>query len=204
MCDMTHCDVWHDSLRCVTWLIAMCDMTHCDVWRIMFFCHDSIHDVWPWLTDVWPWLIDVWSWLIDVWPWFIDVWPWLIEMCEISSSVMTQFMMCGHDSQMCGHDSQMCGHDSLRCVKSRLLSWLNLWCVAMTHWNAWPWRIERCVAMTHSAQWVMATHLHESWPHISMSHGHTWLDMHRSCGQWRRRRCPRSDCMSWQNIGLFL
>jgi len=28
MCDMTHFFVWHDSFKCVTWLIHMCDMTH--------------------------------------------------------------------------------------------------------------------------------------------------------------------------------
>jgi len=25
LCDMTHSDVWHDSFRCVTWLIPICD-----------------------------------------------------------------------------------------------------------------------------------------------------------------------------------
>jgi len=46
MCDMTHSYVWHDSFRCVTWLIHMCDMTHSHVTRLTHMCDMTHSYVW--------------------------------------------------------------------------------------------------------------------------------------------------------------
>jgi len=59
---MTHSYVWHDSFKCVTWLIHMCDMTHSYVWHDRFTC-DMTHLYVTALT--WDSYV---TWLIYVWP----------------------------------------------------------------------------------------------------------------------------------------
>ena len=60
---MTHSDVWHDSLGCVTWLIRMCDLRYstcvtcliyvCDmcvtcVWHVCGMIHACVWHTWMW------------------------------------------------------------------------------------------------------------------------------------------------------------
>ena len=38
VCHKTPCYVWHDAVRCATWLLLLCDMTFSGVWHDSFWC----------------------------------------------------------------------------------------------------------------------------------------------------------------------
>jgi len=40
-------NVWHDSFKCVTWLIQICGMTHSNVWHDSFKCAYVAASPWP-------------------------------------------------------------------------------------------------------------------------------------------------------------
>ena len=105
MCDMTHLDVWHDSFRCVTWLIHMCDLTHSCV------RHDSVVCV-TWLTVTAESVVG--RHCLDMTRLCVCVCVW----CE-----------CGITRSCVWHDSSMCV-----CVWCECVAWLIHVC-NMTHYN---------------------------------------------------------------------
>ena len=138
MLDMTPPDAWHDSVRCVVWLMWTCDMTHSNVWQ------DSLRFM-TWLSDmthsyVWHDSFICVTWLILVRVMTHSCVTWLIHMCD-----MTHSCAC-HDSfiyvtwliHMCDMTHVTLSsmwHDSFRCV---------------------PWLIQKCTEMrdmTHSSVW---------------------------------------------------
>jgi len=87
MCDMDYSDVWHDSFRCVTWLIRMCDVTYLVVAHDSFRCvrYDLIRCVtWPiqWSDRTY---LDVWQdSFILLTSASLRCVTWPILMCEVS------------------------------------------------------------------------------------------------------------------------
>ena len=71
ICETTRLDVGRDSCGCMTWLIGMCDMTHWDVW------HDSFTCV--------TWLIRMCDMTHShVWHDSFTCVTWLIHMCDMT------------------------------------------------------------------------------------------------------------------------
>ena len=91
---VTHWNVYHDSFKCVPWLIGMCTMTHSYMYYDSFMCVKRLLQN-PFFTFQFAWLIQYMY--HDS---FIYV-PWLIHACTIIHSyiTMTRSYMC-HDSFM--------------------------------------------------------------------------------------------------------
>ena len=84
---MTHWCVWHDSLKCVTWLIHMCDMTHSYVWHDSFICVTCLIDMCD-MTHSYAWHDSLMCDMTHSYVWhdsLICV-TWLIHMCDMSHS----------------------------------------------------------------------------------------------------------------------
>jgi len=82
ICDMTPSSVWHDSFKCVIWLLQVCDMTRSSVWHDMFKCV-------TWLVQV----CDITR--SSVWHDSFKFVTWLVQVCDMTcSSVWRDFSTC--------------------------------------------------------------------------------------------------------------
>ena len=100
MCSLSHLDVWHDAIRCATWLILMHDtdtwmrhvMAHSATWLILFLCDMAHSNAWHGINVpchaynqhvIWPMHMCA---IAHSYQWhdsFIRV-TWLIYMCDMT------------------------------------------------------------------------------------------------------------------------
>jgi len=93
--DKTHPYVWHDSFKCVTWLIHMCDMDYPYVWRdssiymtwLIHICDMSHPYVWHDSSIFAKWLIHTFN-MNDLYVWRDSSMcvTWLIHWCDMTQS----------------------------------------------------------------------------------------------------------------------
>jgi len=187
MCDMTHPHEWHDSSKCVTWLIHMNDMTHPNVW------HDSSTCV--------TWLIHMYDMThLPVWH-GTDLAASLLKtrMCDMTHSCICVIWLTHMYDMTHPHvqnDSSYIYHDSCMCVM-----WLTHM-YDMTHphmrddsCTCVPWLMHMC-DMTRAVRWI------EYYPHMyDMTHPHVCHDS-STCARWLTHMCAMTHPHVWHGTDL--
>jgi len=125
MCGMTHADVWHDSCRCVAWLMQMCGMTHADVRHASDAPATHVR-----ATEPMPCPIHMCE-MSPLYVWhdsFIWV-TWFMHMCDTTRCVARNIRTCDMTDSYVRHDS---GAPATRQQSPRLMHICN-----MTHSYVW-------------------------------------------------------------------
>ena len=177
--------VWHDSVKCVTWLIDMCDMTYWYVWHDLLICV-------TWLTSVTcrqmrrpevPYMYICMYMCVHTYV--------CICVCDIHPCVTRPIDTCDMTYWYVWHDSFICvtwlidmcdmthwyvWHDSLICV-----AWLiDIW--DFTHWCMWHDMCDLCVTwlinMCHMLHWYLRLYslIHVTWHIFHMCVTCVWHD----------------------------
>ena len=101
MCHVTHSHVWHDSFKCVPWLIHMCAMTDSHVSCDSFTCKPCIYDL-SLRTRRLPMSTYV---------------TWLIQMCAVTHS----HVLCGSITyNPCIYEVSLCTHSTCEWVMAHI------------------------------------------------------------------------------------
>jgi len=146
--------VWHDSFRCVTWLIQMCDMTHLYVWRDSSIAQVEVS------SHTCEWVMSH-IWMSHV--------THMNESCHTSEWVMSHIWMSHvtHLNESCHTYEWVMSHIWM----SRVIH-LNESChrcewvmshLRMITFHVWTHHVTRVNESWHKYEWVMAQ--------IWMSHG---------------------------------